>query len=117
MSPSGPRTFRSVWRTLVDWSAHPPVDNSLAGSSPRQPQPAAGLQATIKAAGPAGGTALGGGALGAPPPSQTLSALQPAASAYGPPPATRQRVVLLPHTGPSPLTTDPPTAAQKMPPA
>jgi hypothetical protein len=36
---------------------------------------------------------------------QALSTLQPAATANGPPPATRQRVVLLPHVRNHPTTT------------
>ena len=36
---------------------------------------------------------------------QALSALQPAATAHGPPPATRQRVVLLPHARTEPTNT------------
>jgi hypothetical protein len=38
---------------------------------------------------------------------QALSALQPAASAHGPPPAARQRVVLLPQTRTEPANTRP----------
>jgi hypothetical protein len=38
---------------------------------------------------------------------QALSALQPAAIAHGPPPATRQRVVLLPHARTEPTNTRP----------
>jgi hypothetical protein len=38
---------------------------------------------------------------------QALSALQPAATAHGPPPATRQRVVLLPHARTEPTNTRP----------
>jgi hypothetical protein len=116
-SSTWPRTFRSAWRTLVDWSAHPSEGNGPAGSSPRQPQPKSGLQGLISAAGPGGGTARGAGASGTPPPSQGLSALPPAVTAHGPSPATRRQVVLLPHTGPSPLTSDPPTTAQEGPPA
>jgi hypothetical protein len=112
-SSSWPRTCRSAWRPLVDWSAHPSEGNGPAGSSPRQPQPESGLRGMISAAGPGGGTALGAGASGTPPPSQGLSALPPAVTAHGPSPATRRQVVLLPHTGPSPLTSDPPTTAQE----
>jgi Sigma-70, region 4 len=39
--------------------------------------------------------------------SQALSALQPAATAYGPPPVTRVRVVLLPHARNKPTDTPP----------
>jgi hypothetical protein len=38
---------------------------------------------------------------------QALSALQPAASAHGPPPAVRQRMVLLPHARTEPANTRP----------
>ncbi len=38
---------------------------------------------------------------------QALSALRPAATAHGPPPATRQRVVLLPHARTEPTDTRP----------
>jgi hypothetical protein len=117
MSLSRPRTFRSAWQTLVDRSEHPPVGNSPAESSNRQPQPETGLQEMITAIGPAGGAALGGRTSQAPPPSQALSALPPAATAHGSTPTTRQRVVLLPHAGNRSLTPDPPTAAQKGPPA
>ena len=46
---------------------------------------------------------------------QALSALQPAATANGPPPATRGRVVLLPHAQTEPLTPEPTTAAPEGP--
>ncbi len=69
----------------------------------------------ITAAGPAGDATLGDRTAGALPLSQAQSVLPPAATAPNPPPATRQRVVLLPHAGPSPLTSDPPTAAQEGP--
>jgi hypothetical protein len=115
MAPRRPRTFRSAWQTLVDRCEHPPVANSPAESSNRQLQPATGLQEMITAMGPAGGAALGGRTSQAPPPNHTLSALPPAATAHGPTPATRQRVVLLPHAGNRSLTLDPPTAAQKGP--
>ena len=38
---------------------------------------------------------------------QALSALRPAATAHGPPPAARQRVVLLPHARTEPANTRP----------
>ncbi|MCA1695010.1 MAG: sigma-70 region 4 domain-containing protein [Actinobacteria bacterium] len=44
---------------------------------------------------------------------QALSALQPAATADGAPPATRQRVVLLPHARAEPTKTELATAAQE----
>jgi hypothetical protein len=116
MSPSWLQTFRAAWLTLVDRSAHPAAGNGLAGSNGRQPHPEAEPQEMITAAGPAGGATLGDGAAGAPPLNQALSARPPAATAPNPPPTTRQRVVLLPHSGPSPLTSDPPTAAQEGPP-
>jgi hypothetical protein len=116
LSPSWPRPFRSAWRILVGWSVLPAVGHGVAGSNGRQPHPEAGLQAMITAVGPGGGAPLGEWASGALPLSQALSALPPAATAPNPPPATRQRVVLLPHAGPSPLTSDPPTAAQEGPP-
>jgi hypothetical protein len=67
----------------------------------------------ITAAGPVGDATLGDGEAGALPLSQALSARPRAATAPSPPPATRARVVLLPHAGLSPLTCDPPTAAQE----
>jgi hypothetical protein len=96
LSPSWPRTFRSAWRTLVDRSVLPAVGNGLAESNSRQPHPEAGPQEMITAISPGGGAPLDEGASGALPLSQALSALPPAATAPNPPPATRQRVVLLP---------------------
>jgi hypothetical protein len=93
MSPSWPQTSRSAWPTLVDQSPQPPLGNDPAGSSDPQQESEPRPPETIETAGPAGG------------------------AAPGPPPATRQRVVLLPTPGPNPLTADPPTAAQEGPPA
>jgi hypothetical protein len=106
MSPSWPRTFRSAWQTLVDWSAHPPMSNGPAGSGGRHSK--AGLQRMITPAGPSGGCALGGGTSQAPPPSRTPNARQPAATAPpGPLTVTRQRVVLLPQARTEPTNTRP----------
>ena len=99
MSPSWLQTFRPAWRTLVDRSAHPAVGNGLAGSSGRQPHPETGTQ---------GDATLGDGEAGAPPLSQALSARPPAATAPSSPPATRQRVVLLPHARTDPTDIRPP---------
>jgi hypothetical protein len=125
MSPRWPRAFRPLWRTFVGWSAYIPVGHDPTGSSGRQPEPEAGVRERSTTAGPGGGAALGGEASAAPPPIFSAPAAftdsrehrewpvdaghctrvpalittprQPAATAHGSPPATRVRVVLLPH--------------------
>lgn len=101
---------------LVGWPIHTPAGHGPTGSSGRQPELGLGVRGTSTAAGPGGGAALGGGATVAPPPiprpdrqQPALSALQPVAIANGPPPATRQQVVLLPHTR-TELTSIPPVS-------
>jgi hypothetical protein len=90
---------------------HPLVGYGLAGSSGRQPKPEAGIRGTSTAPGP-GGDALDEGAPVAP---LIVTPVEPVPTGatdsrephrrrlpHGPSPATRQRVVLLPHARTTP---------------
>lgn len=87
MSPSWPRALRSAWRALAAWSAHIPVGHGPTGSSGR---PSA-LIATLSS----------------PDREIVLLRLMAAATAQGTAPATRVRVVLLPHAHTEPTDTRP----------
>jgi hypothetical protein len=141
MSPRQPRAFHPVWWGLVGWSTRtavghgrtvqPPAAGTrregsgnedsgrrfrrwrhpwvggIGGATADLPAPRAAARTDIVAA------------LGVTRPPvrlaqhQALSALHPAATAPGPAPATRVRVVLLPHTRTEPLTSEPTPAAQE----
>jgi hypothetical protein len=137
VSPRQPRAFRPAWWALVGWSARTTV-----GCGPTVQQPAAGTRSGGSGdeysgrrsrwwrrpwvGGIGGATAyrptsrtgsradiVAARDVTPPPVHQALSAPQPAVIAHDPVPATRVRVVLLPHARASPPTPKPTTAAQE----
>jgi hypothetical protein len=133
MSPHQPRTFRPAWWALVGWSARitvgcgptvqqPAAETRSGGSGDEYSgrrsrwwrRPWVGGIGGATAYRPASRTGSRADIVAArdvtPPPvdlaqHQALSAPQPAAIAHGPAPATRVRVVLLPHARAEPPDT------------
>jgi hypothetical protein len=119
MSPRWLRVFRLVWWALVGRSARFPVGYGRTGSSDRQPG-TRGSGSGEEYSGRSRRWRCPWGASVAPPPffppvepapvvrlaqHSALSALQPAETANGSPPASRKRVVLLPHAQIEPINT------------
>lgn len=107
MSPNWLGGLHRAWRGLVDWFARTPVSHGSTASTGRQPESADWMRVESTAAGPGSGAALEGAPAALPPIVPPVDP-PPAATTdfHGhshrsvdpkPPPATRQRVVQLPH--------------------
>jgi hypothetical protein len=102
MPPRWLRVFPLVWWELGGWSTGSPVGYGLTGSTAGGPEPRVRVRGRTTAAGPGGGAASQGASV-APPPLFPPVEPTPAASAESREhshlcaPATRKRVVLLPH--------------------